>query len=129
MQTFKKEERLCNFSAIEKLFAEGNSFFIYPLKIIWMDYESDIKSHAQLLISVPKRNFKNAVDRNHLKRQIREAYRLHKNFLYDYLGSKGRKCALAIVFTGKNKVPFAQLEGIINLSLQRLIHEYEASVG
>jgi ribonuclease P protein component len=129
MQTFKKEERLCNFNAIDTLFAKGQSFFIYPFKIVWMDYETGCNSPAQILISVPKRNFKHAVDRNLLKRQIREAYRHQKNILYDYLSGKGRKCALAIVFTGKNKVPFAQIEGIINLSLQRLVKEYEAFTG
>lgn len=129
MQTFKKDERLCQFNAIEKLFTEGHSFFIHPVKIIWMDYETGCKSPAQLLISVPKRNFKHAVDRNLIKRQIREAYRLNKNILYDYLMHKSRKCALAIVFAGKNKVPYAQLEGIINLSLQRLIKEYELLAG
>jgi ribonuclease P protein component len=129
MQTFKKDERLCNFTAIEKLFNEGHSFFIHPVKIIWMEYETGCSNSAQLLISVPKRNFKHAVARNLIKRQIREAYRLNKKILYDYLKSKERKCALAIVFTGKNKVSYAQLEGIINLSLQRLIKEYEVFAG
>ncbi|MFZ4706062.1 MAG: ribonuclease P protein component [Bacteroidales bacterium] len=129
MLTFKKKERLCHFNSIDKLFAEGHSFFIFPLKIVWMDFETGSDSPAQLLISVPKRNFKHAVDRNLIKRQIREAYRHQKSILYDYLETKGRKCALAIVFTGKNKVPYAQLEGIINLSLQRLTREYEAFTG
>jgi ribonuclease P protein component len=129
MLTFKKNERLCNFTSIDKLFAEGHSFFIHPLRFVWMDIETGNYSPAQLLISVPKRNFKRAIDRNLIKRQIREAYRHQKSILYNYLECKGRKCALAIVFTGKNKVPYAQLEGIINLSLQRLIKEYEAFAG
>jgi ribonuclease P protein component len=129
MQTYKKDERLCNFNAIEMLFGQGHSFLIFPVKIVWMEYETGCKSPAQVLISVPKRNFKHAVDRNSIKRQIREAYRRHKSVLCDYLGTKGRKCALAIVFTSKNKVPYAQLEEIINLSLQRLIKEYEVFAG
>jgi ribonuclease P protein component len=129
MQTFKKKERLCHYNSIDKLFAEGHSFFAYPLKFVWMVSETETDSPAQLLISVPKRNFKRAVDRNLIKRQIREAYRHHKSTLYNYLEDRSRKCALAIVFTGKNKVPYTQLEGIINLSLQRLIREYEASAG
>jgi ribonuclease P protein component len=129
MLTFKKKERLCNYNSIDKLFAEGHSFFVYPLKFIWMHIETGSNSPAELLISVPKRNFKRAVDRNLIKRQIREAYRHQKSILYNYLEIKDRKCALAIVFTGKNKVPYDQLEGIINLSLQRLIKEYEAFAG
>jgi|WetSurMetagenome_2_1015567.scaffolds.fasta_scaffold806435_2 ribonuclease P protein component len=129
MLTFKKKERLCHYNSIDKLFAEGHSFFVHPLKVIWIEFKTGNESPAQLLISVPKRNFKHAVDRNLIKRQIREAYRHHKGILYNYIEIKGLKCALAIVFTGKNKVPYTQLEGIINLSLQRLIKEYEAFSG
>jgi ribonuclease P protein component len=129
MHTFSKKERLCNFSSIDKLFSEGHSFFIYPLKIVWMESETGNESPVQLLISVPKRNFKHATDRNLIKRHIREAYRNHKSIFYDYLKTKERKCALAIVFTGKNKVSYTQLEDIINLSLQRLTREYEVFAG
>lgn len=83
---FKKEERLCNKRLINALYQSGSSFILYPYKVIF--YPTDeLGVPVQVLISVPKRRFKRAVDRNLLKRRIREAYRLQKNnLLYPFLG-------------------------------------------
>ena len=127
MQTFKKKERLCNFNSINTLFAEGHSFFIHPLKVVWMITIDDSDSPAQLLISIPKRNFKRAVDRNLIKRHIRESYRRNKAELYDHLVSENLKCSLAIVFAAKSKVSYAELDAIIILALKRLVTELKSS--
>ncbi len=78
---FPKSERLCSKFLIDKLFESGNSksFSAYPLRLVirLTDNETD----TQLLISVPKRFFKHAVDRNRVKRQVREAYRNNKRLL------------------------------------------------
>ena len=75
MQTFRKNERLCRKTSIDELFSKGQSFFVYPFKISWIIAQEDEGSPAQVLISVPKRNFKKAVKRNQIKRLIREVYR------------------------------------------------------
>ena len=68
------------------LFLSGNSFLSYPLRIVWKLYgDLPVESPAQAGFSVPKRTFKRAVDRNFLKRKIRESYRLHKSKLYGSL--------------------------------------------
>lgn len=81
--TFKKNERLCYVKKIDELFRRdnpaNNSFLVYPLKVIFQKNEN--VTLPQVLISVPKRRFKRAVDRNLLKRRIREAYRLNKGLL------------------------------------------------
>jgi len=74
-QTFKKGERLSSEKSIATLFAEGDSFFQYPFKVVYKKEQSTYPFSVQLLISVSKRNFKKAVDRNKIKRLIREAYR------------------------------------------------------
>ena len=127
MQTFRKKERLCNFNSINILFVEGHSFFIYPLKVVWMEDITDNDSPSQLLISVPKRNFKRAVDRNLIKRQIRESFRRNKEELYAHLGSVNRKCSLAIVFAAKSKVAYTELDAILVLALKRLVKELKNS--
>jgi ribonuclease P protein component len=109
------------------LFAEGHSFFIYPLKVVWMEAITDNDSPSQLLISVPKRNFKRAVDRNLIKRQIRESFRRNKEELYAHLGSENRKCSLAIVFAAKSKVAYTELDAILVLALKRLVKELNNS--
>jgi len=82
-QGFKKSERLASRTIIKEVFEKGKSFSNYPLKIVFLETNIDCKLQVadcklQILISVPKRNFKKAVDRNKIKRRIREAYRKNK---------------------------------------------------
>ena len=70
--TFPKEEHLCRKKLIEELFGkQGSSFGVYPLRIVWLKSEAPSAAPPQVLISVSKRTFKRAVDRNRLKRLIR----------------------------------------------------------
>lgn len=96
---FKKEERLCNKRLINALYESGSSFILYPFKLVFHPTD-ELVVPAQVLISVPKRRFKHAVDRNLLKRRIREAYRLQKNtLLYPFL--KDEHILLSIQYIGK----------------------------
>ena len=72
-QRFGKEERLCSFNEINNLIKKGESFFTGSFRVVYLKNEGEGKD--KILVSVPKRNFKRAVDRNLLKRRIREAYR------------------------------------------------------
>ena len=69
---------------------------------------------AQVVFSVPKRLFKRAHDRNLLKRQMRETYRLRKHELYELLNSNGKKIVFMLVYIAKEKVEFKQLESAMN---------------
>lgn len=83
-----KEEKLCSRKKIEALFAEGQSFAQYPLRVVYNIYDKTTGEELpQFFISVPKRKFKKAVKRVWLRRRVREAYRLHKELL-----NTGNKC-------------------------------------
>jgi len=98
---FKKEERLCNKRLINALYESGSSFILYPYKVVFHPVD-ELTVPAQVLISVPKRRFKRAVDRNLLKRRIREAFRLQKNsLLYPFL--EDHPILLSIQYIG-NKI-------------------------
>ena len=82
--TFNKRERIVSRKLIEQLFSKGSSFSVsvFPLRIVVLEtarMADDIP--VQVLVSVSKRHFKHAVDRNRIKRQVREAYRHHKQIL------------------------------------------------
>ena len=97
--TLPKAERLNSYMLMEKLFAGGSkSFPAFPLRIVYMPVEGDQLPTISLLISVPKKRFKRAVKRNLVKRQIREAYRMHKDILTEKLEEKGMKLVVAMIW-------------------------------
>lgn len=95
--TFSKQERLCSSTLIDRLFSEGNrQISVFPVRLVWL-LADDIEG-IQMLISAPKRNFHHAVDRNRIKRQIREFYRTHSATLKETVASKGKGMMLAFLF-------------------------------
>ncbi|MCD6112078.1 MAG: ribonuclease P protein component [Bacteroidales bacterium] len=130
MQTFNKKERLCNKSLIEQLFKKGSSISAYPFKLIWINTEDINKPinfntdyPAKILISVSHRNFHKAVDRNKIKRLIREVYRKNKNILYDFLNTNNINCIFSVIYISKKILPYKEFENKILLLLQKLIKE------
>lgn len=119
MQTFTKTERLSSKLLIDKLVEKGKSFNNSPFKFVWIELEESA-TPVQFLISVPKRNFKRAVDRNKLKRRSREAYRKNKaDLLISHLGEK--KICLMLVYIAKEKLEYIEIEQKIKEGLQRLV--------
>ncbi|GAA3992839.1 hypothetical protein GCM10022407_41450 [Hymenobacter antarcticus] len=119
--TFPKEEHLCRKKLIEELFSkQSSSFGVYPLRIVWIPAPAPTSAPPQVLISVSKRTFKRAVDRNRLKRLIREAYRLNKYRLTEQ--PNGHPIALlGIIFTGKEKSPLTLVEKKLISAFHRLL--------
>lgn len=81
---FTKEERVTGEKRIEALFMRGQSFLSYPFRVVYLETAKNGTIPLSILISVPKKRIKSAVDRNRVKRLTREAYRLNKHlFLMD----------------------------------------------
>lgn len=78
--SLSKKERLTSKKHIELLFAKGKSIYKYPVKCMYLK-EQEINVPVKVAVTVPKRIFKRAVDRNMLKRRLRESYRKHKNII------------------------------------------------
>lgn len=119
--TFPKAEHLCRKKLIEQLFQKQNpSLGVYPLRLTWLPAPAHTSAPPQVLVSVSKRTFKRAVDRNRLKRLVREAYRLNKHRLLEAEG--GHPVALlGILYTGKEKSELPLLEKKLISGMQRLL--------
>ncbi|MFN3404448.1 MAG: ribonuclease P protein component [Cytophagaceae bacterium] len=116
-------ERIKSKKIIEELFSKGSFSALYPFRLIYLinpEYSSDF---PQVIFSVPKRNFKKAVDRNRIRRQMREIYRLNKSKIFPQADlDKKRQIPsyLAIIFTGKEKINYDDMEKKLILILKRL---------
>lgn len=125
MHTFKKEERLCNKKLIDELFHSGSSFLCYPFKVSWLYADESSAYPVQVLVSVSKKRFKRAVDRNLIKRRMREAYRLHKQqSLYVVLNNKGKKILLSLGYIGNDIAGY----DVINKKMLKLFIQLSAEV-
>jgi ribonuclease P protein component len=119
---FRKEERLCSLKLIEQLYEQGSSFSFYPFRLIFLTSPTDIPYPSQIVISVPKRKFKKAVDRNRIKRLIRESYRhLKEDLLYPALTEKQKSLLLMIIYTGNEINRQKEIEKKLTLALERLL--------
>ncbi|PWS29605.1 ribonuclease P protein component [Pedobacter yonginense] len=107
MYTFRKEERLCSRKHLDLLFKNGSSFLLYPFRVSYLFIDETADVQAQVVINVPKKRYKRAVDRNLLKRRIREAYRLNKQEkFYSQLPAGKGLLLFSIQFVGKEKYDF-----------------------
>jgi ribonuclease P protein component len=120
MPVFGKEERLCNKEHILRLQKDANVFYDYPYTVKWMEISDPKKSGVRILTAVPKRNFKKAVDRNKIKRFIREAYRINKEFLVEKTKLHNKNIIVMLLYSGKKIVSFKESESKIILILQRI---------
>jgi ribonuclease P protein component len=102
--TLKAHERLKSRKSIQELFQTGKSVKSFPFKLVYTPLEtSSSEVQIQFTASVSKRLFKSAVDRNRIKRLVREAYRLEKP---DLLSSLGASYAIMIIYISKKPLTF-----------------------
>lgn len=110
------DKRLKSKKIIDKLFVEGKSYFSFPIKLVYIVLKDKDGSHGvQYSVSVSKRIFKKAVDRNRVKRQLREAIRL--NCLIDSGTENGKYIAMMFIYVAKEKLEYGTIEnGVKKLS-------------
>ena len=137
--TLGKDERLKKRKYIEELFNSGENFSVHPLKVYYFTrHDSDIDDGTpgwserirepivQFGVGVSKKNFKKAVDRNRIKRLIREAYRLRKLGLNAAVHKKKEWCLkLFILYTGKELPNYELIEQKVEEALHRLEKKLE----
>ena len=108
---FPKNEKLCGQLRIKQLYAEGKRFVVWPLRITCLPSADDT---TEVLVWAPKSLFKHAVERNRLRRQMREAYRLQKHLLGN------RHYQIAVNYMDSRKQDYAILQKAMQKALKKL---------
>lgn len=115
---YSKKDKLKSKKLIEQLFTEGKAVTVFPLRLVYLKTEFDDGSILKTGMSVSKRLHKNAVDRNHIKRLLREAYRLNKP---QYFNTNTTAYAFMILYISKDKTTFVELDTKMKLLFEKFI--------
>ena len=107
---------------MEQLFAAGKSFAIFPIKVFFTGVEGQ-DNRLKVAVGASARNFKTAVQRNRIKRLLREAYRMEKLPLHDFLEKNEKQCAVFFLYIDKMMPQYLLLKEKMNLAIRRLIKE------
>ncbi|MEP7322370.1 MAG: ribonuclease P protein component [Saprospiraceae bacterium] len=122
---FPRKEKLKHRKSIKFLFEKGSSIVIHPLRLVYYTQPSIPKEDVpKFSVSVSKKNFGRAVDRNQLKRRIRESYRLNKNPLVQFCKEHGASLHMMWILTGNELKEYAE----ILLIVQRLIEKLHRKI-
>lgn len=118
---FNKQEKLKSRKLIEKLFAEGKTFLVFPVKVVYMIVDEPMDFPIKIGVSASKKNFKTAVNRNRIKRLLKENYRLNKQPLHNYMTNNGKQVALFFMFIDKTLPENSLLQKKMPLIIDKLI--------
>jgi ribonuclease P protein component len=121
--SYNKFEKLKSRKQIELLFAQGKSISSFPVKVFYLQVEHTPEHPVQVGVGVSARNFKKAVDRNTIKRRMREAYRLHKLPLHEYLMAEQKSVTVFILWIDKQLPTTSALQDLMPVVLEKLIKQ------
>ena len=119
--TFKKQEKLKKSKLITQLFAEGKSITEFPIKLIYLQVDHNSPYKIQAGVSAAKRKFSKAVDRNKIKRLLREVYRKNKYLIYQSEHTK--KHLFMFIYQGKKEIDYKIVEEKMISVLQKFLQK------
>ncbi|MCM0665500.1 MULTISPECIES: ribonuclease P protein component [Flavobacterium] len=119
--TYPKNERLKSKTTIGLLFSNGKSVSKYPLRLVYRQAEANSEEQTKIGVSVSKKYFKKAVDRNYFKRVLRETYRLNKHLLLDNLD---QPYSIMLFYQTKDRLSYEE----INTKMIQLFEKFAAQI-
>lgn len=118
--SYNKTERLKSRKVLNQLFAEGKSFSVFPIKVFYLSMQKEGLQMIKAGVGVSARNFKKAVDRNRIKRLLRECYRLNKLSLQSNLSTHHKPMAVFFLYLGKELPEYVLLNEKMKTVLNKL---------
>jgi ribonuclease P protein component len=121
--SYPKNEKLKSRKTIDLLFTEGKTVTKYPLRLVYMETTFDDDVTLKIGVSVSKKHFKNAVDRNYFKRVLRECYRLNKHILTDNID---KKFAMLFFYQTKDRLSYQEINEKTILLFEKFVKAIQA---
>lgn len=126
--TFNKQEKLKSRKLIQQLFAEGQSFLVFPVKVMYLQVAEPMDFSLKVGVSASSRSFKKAVDRNRIKRVLREQYRLNKLPLHQFITENNQQIVVFFIYIGKALPEKGLVEKKMPIIIQKLINTINETV-
>ncbi|WP_153800588.1 ribonuclease P protein component [Foetidibacter luteolus] len=120
---YPKEEKLKGRKLVQQVFGSGKSFVVFPLKVFYTVAQQPLGYAVKAGVGASSRSFKKAVERNRIKRLLREVYRLNKQPLHQVQAGNNLQLAFFILYIDKVMPQQALLQSKMQLVIQRLIKE------
>ncbi|WP_158961975.1 ribonuclease P protein component [Myroides fluvii] len=121
-ETYPREEKLKAKRLIDELFITGKSVSKYPLRLVYIEINDEQAPPFQTGVSVSKRHFKKAVDRNYYKRLLRETYRKNKHLLVEQLD---QKFAMMLFYQTKDRLNYQEVEHKMKALFEKFIKQQQ----
>jgi ribonuclease P protein component len=118
--SFNKKEKLKSRKLLDQLFTKGRSVSVFPVKVFYLLQTDEATESIRAGVGVSAKNFSKAVDRNRIKRLLREAYRLNKSSLHNSASANQKKLAAFFLYVGKEMPDFTSLNQTMQAALSKL---------
>ncbi|RYM33926.1 ribonuclease P protein component [Brumimicrobium glaciale] len=120
-ESFGKEYKLCSKKVMTSIFEDGKQEKVYPFLLRYLAVDLKTNTRFQIVIAVPKRKFKRAVDRNRIKRLIREAVRKKKHIIEQSMTAEEPQLALFLIYTSNEEETYQRIINKIEALFLRLV--------
>jgi ribonuclease P protein component len=121
--TYGKHQKLKSKKEIDQLFKQGRSIFMFPIKLLYDELDTSRDEHVRASVGVSSRYFKKSVDRNRIKRLLRECWRQEKEDLEIWASSKGVYVNIFLVYVDKTVPEHSQLSIKFPALVEKLIYQ------